>query len=66
MGQREIMKILKNLKENEWIESVEIAKKLKQNSSLITNSLKKLLMNGEVLRRDYCRNYIRGYEWSFK
>lgn len=63
MGQREVLKILK---EDEWIRSQEIAKKLKQDSSLVSLSLNKLLNQGLVLKKQYKNNNHKGYEWMLK
>lgn len=57
MGQAECMQILEK---EDWISTVEIAKKLNQHNGVVARSLGILYRNGEILRKEN----RRGYEWK--
>lgn len=63
MGQAEVLKVLKK---DKWMESIDIAKKLKQIPTLINRSLRRLLKEGLVFRSNVKDLRCIKYKWRLK
>lgn len=62
MGQAEVLKVLKK---DKWLRTIEVANKLNQTKSIVNSSLFKVVKQG-VAQRRLCENEYVGYEYKLK